>query len=343
MREAFWLGMQVVIFGAVFLTFLVIKPELLLVGVGLAILISFLWLKKCFRRVGAEIPSQGVITRFGKPIDAVPAGLCFIFWPFENIREFPTGEYSMRFRIAEGLYSKEEEGLSSQPMEVEVNLYLRFPRIDREYTFLVWEEEVRPGEEGKIYRERKRVEERVRGKELLMRAYYRLPFDPKTMKTEQLGKFVEGAVMGAVRHVMSAKNYIQCRQEQPEIAKKIKEYLLSEEGNPFFEIGIPKECLDIEIVKVKFLEEMERKFIEPEMRKKEAEAAEAEKKRIETLAEAEKKRIELVTKAYVEQGVSPEIAALLAGEVTGKGMSIEQLRDLAIVKSLLGKNLAKEK
>ena len=329
-RKAFWtwIGMAAVIALIVPIAvwkFLGEIPWLPLIGEVLTIIGLGLWLKRCLRQVGAEVSSQAVLTRFAEPVGAVSMGLCFVFWPFEDLREFPMGEYSMRFRIATGLYSKEEKNISSQPMEVDVNVYFRFPRVTRQYTFLVWEE-----------KEQKLKKERVFGVELLMRTYYRLPFkDLKKTKVDDLGKFFEGAVMGAVRHVMSAKNYIDCREKQPEIATEIKKYLFETEGNPFFECGIPSECLDVEMTKVKFQDEMEKKFFEPEMKRKEAEGAKSEKQRMITLAEGEKKRINLVTKAYIDQGVSPEIAGMLGG-VTGKAMTFEQLRDLAIFQGLGG-------
>jgi len=328
-RKAFrtWIGMAAVIALIIPIAAWKFLGEILWLPLIVEVLTFFvlgLWLKRCLRQVGAEVPSQAVLTRFAEPIDAVSMGLHFVFWPFEDLIEFPTGEYSLRFRISTGLYSKEENNVSSQPMEVEVNVYLRFPRIELKYSF--------------PYRgEKEELEiKRVFGKDLLMRTYYRLPFKGlKKLKTEDLGKFLEGAVMGAVRHVMSAKNYIDCREKQPEIAEKIKEYLLKTEGNPFFECGIPKECLAIEMTKVKFRDEMEKKFFEPEMKRKEAEGAKPEKERMITLAEGEKKRINLVTKAYINQGVPPEIAGMLGG-VTGKAMTFEQLRDLAIFQGLGG-------
>jgi regulator of protease activity HflC (stomatin/prohibitin superfamily) len=286
-----------------------------LIGEVLTLLGLGLWLKKCLRVVGAEIPSQAVLTRFVRPVDALPIGLCFIFRPFENLIEYPTGLYTLRYRISSGLYSKEEKDLASQPMEVEVNVYFRFPRLELVYTFPY------RTKEGSIQ------SKRVSGKELLMtRTYYRFPFkNLKETKIEDIGKFLEGAVMGAVRAAMSKRNYVDCREKQEEIASEIKEYLFLTEGNPFFECGIPKECVDVEIIKVKFPDEMEKKFYEPEMKRKEAEAA-----------EAEKERINKVTAAYINQGIPPEIAGMLTGGVTGKAMTFEQLRDLAIFQALGG-------
>jgi regulator of protease activity HflC (stomatin/prohibitin superfamily) len=322
---------------------------LLLIGETAIVVMLVLWLKKCLRQVGAEIPSQAILTRFARPVDALPTGLYFIFWPFEDLIEYPTGQYALGFRISTGLYSKEEKGLASQPMEVEVYVYFRFPRVDKQYTFLLSDKEFERLEKKGLVEKISAGEEtsvkkvlpgfimaRVWGKYLLMEhTYYRLPFKGKP-KTENLGKFFEGGVIDAVRKVMSEKNYKQCREEQEKISKEIKKYLSTTPGNPFLECGIPAEALAIAITKVRFPPAMEERFYLPELRKREAEAAKSEKERTITLAEGEKERINKVTAEYIKQGISPEIAGMLTGGVEGKAMTFDQLRDLAIFQALGG-------
>jgi regulator of protease activity HflC (stomatin/prohibitin superfamily) len=349
-RKTFWtwMGMAAVIALIVPIAIRNFLPEiswLPLIGEVLTIIGLGLWLKKCLREVGKEVPAQAVLTRFAKPIDAVGMGLYFVLWPFEDLVEYPTGQYELGYRVSTGLYSKETENLASQPMEVEVYVYFRFPRVDKQYTFLLSDKEFeRLEKKGLAEKTSAEVEKalphfvmaRVWGKYLLMEhTYYRLPFKGKP-KTEDLGKFFEGGVIDAVRKVMSEKNYKQCREEQEKISNEIKNYLSTTPGNPFLECGIPAEALAIAITKVRFPPAMEEKFYLPELRKKEAEAAKSEKERMITLAEGEKERINKVTAEYIKQGISPEIAGMLTGGVEGKAMTFEQLRDLAIFQALGG-------
>lgn len=325
-------------------TFLMILTKLVLgitrltalgVGISVAFLIVIFWVRKWIKQVGTtELPTQAVITRFAEPIDAVGLGLVSIISPFESLKEFPTRQYMMNYCITEGLYSKadEEKGFRSLVMIVDLSVYFRFARVDRMYSFPMPIEDVKKilGKDERL--SLKGLSEglawgRVSGKELLIKAYYRLPIkNPKEAKLEEFGKFFEGAVEGGLRHVMGVKNHKECKEEKPIIEEEIKNYLLSGEGNPFFECGIPKECLDIELKGVKFSEGVEQSWQAPEIAMKRAMAAKSERKRIKE-----------ITKGYIGVGVSPNVAGLLTGGVVeGKGMSFEQLRDLAIFQGIGG-------
>ena len=101
------------------------------------------WLRKCWAQIGdIEDPCQAVLARFGKAIEAVGSGLYFRIYPIEQFKLFPTGQYVMKFQIPEGLYSKSEKGETPQPMKVKLAFVFRWPRVDREYTFPVTEEEL---------------------------------------------------------------------------------------------------------------------------------------------------------------------------------------------------------
>lgn len=274
------------------------------------------WLKKCLRQIGTiEVPSQAVLARFGKPVNAVGPGLYFCFFPFEKFKEFPTGQYFANYSITKGLYSREEGKLSSQPLEVDITMYYRFPRVDRLYTFPVREIK-EDGKKGEL------TWERISGRELLLKIYTRLPVknlkEPEAI--DQLGRHFEKGIIGAARDVMSRKTSKECKKEKPAIEEEIKDYLLKEEGNPVFECGFPQECLDIEIPKVKLPDETEQAYIKPEIEMKNAEAAKHE-------------RIAIGRKlmAYTKQGVSSDIAAFAVGGIEGKGMTTEQIRDLVIL------------
>ena len=293
------------------------------------------WLRKCWAQIGdIEDPCQAVLARFGKAIEAVGSGLYFRIYPIEQFKLFPTGQYVMKFQIPEGLYSKSEKGETPQPMKVKLAFVFRWPRVDREYTFPVTEEEFKGEQERESTEQDKKglrpglVWGRKWGGELLKdKAFYRLPIKDLTKATvDDLGTFFEPAVLGGTRQVMSKKTHSQCRVQQPEIEEEIKIYLLSEEGNQIFECGIPKECLDIQITEIKFVEKTEEAFIAPEIAEKNAEAAVHKKTAIQRELEA-----------YLEKKVPPEIAALIVGGTQGKGMTIEQLRDLAIYYQMWGK------
>lgn len=321
-------------------------PWIALIGEALYFWLLWLWLKRILWQIGTiELPSQAVKARFGNPVDAVGPGLHFALWPFEKFKEFPTGQYVVSYKSTRGLYSLEKGKLKSQPIKVEVSVYWRWPRVDRNYSFPMLEAEVRAqirdelqkaGQEPTdelIERELKKRRKGLRaglawgrksGKELLMTTFRRLPIkDLKTASIKEFGLFFEKGVRGGLRYVISAKTSEECKEKQPEIEEAIKTYLLSEEGNPFFECGLPKECLDVELVELKLPDETEEAYIKPELARKEAEAAVSEKT-------ATKRRIE----GYIEEGVPETLAGLLVGGAGGKGMTMEQLRDFGIYTTL---------
>jgi len=283
---------------------------------GLVFLGLGIWLKKCLIQIGTiEVPSQAVLTRFAKPIDAMGPGLYFCFFPFEKFKRFPTGQYCSNYEITEGLYSKEKGKLKKQPLQVDITVYFRFPKIDKLYSFPV-REITDAGQKGEL------VWKRVSGRDLLMKLYSRLPIKDLTVPeaVDQLGRHFEKGIMGATRHVMAKKNSQECTEEKEIIEGEMKKYLLEEEGNPFFECGLPQECLDIELPKVKLPDETEKAYIKPELAMKDAEAAKHEQVAI-------KRKLT----AYIEAGVSSDIAALSVAGVQGKGMSTEQIRDMVIL------------
>lgn len=309
---------------------------------GLGIVLLAIWLFwGCLKRVGrADRPAQGVIARLGHPVDAVgPGGLVFILGPFpEELWLLPTGQYEFEYERDEGLFSKEEKGkkLASQPLDLGVTLYLRWPRPDREYTWPVLKKEAdfypkpdivppAPPPEGYKWR-------RVPGKVLLGRLFLRFPrnlslwdgADPE----RGIGPFLEEAIIGALRQALANKDHLQYRAEKQDIENYMKYYLIREPGNPLREWGIPPDCLDIELTATGFREaknETEKAFIAPELAERHAEAANPQRRQIQELLAG-----------YQAGGVSPDIAAVLAsGRARGEGdVDLGVLRDLAIVRFL---------
>lgn len=281
----------------------------------LVCLVLGFWLKKCLRQIGTiEVPSQAVLARFAKPVDAVGPGLYFCFFPFETFKECPTGQYEFEYTITKGLYSKEDkkEKLASQPIEVRVVMYLRFPKVDRRYKF---------PERARLKGEKEAPWKDVAGRELLVNHIYpRLPV--KDLKAEdaavRIGEHFEGGVISGLRHVLAWKNSRQCKEDIEDIEAEVKMYLLQEEGNAIFECGIPKECLSIELAMVKLPDETEKAYIKPELKKKDAEAA-----------KHEETAIRRTVRGFTSAGVSTDVAGVVAGaKIKGEPMDLGQLRDL---------------
>lgn len=353
-RRAFWVWMAMVAIILTTVPLVVARMISYLGAVIVTLVIMVIWTKKNFRQVGTiEVPSQAVLTRFARAVDAVPSGLYFVLRPIEGIKEFPLGQYVFHYRISQGLYSRAKAELSSQPLEVEAAVYLRFPRVDKEYSFSMSLDKARESlkkkkEPGRILGRKGIAWGRVWGGELLKEhTYYRLPVRDLTKPEaiDTMGKFLEGGVIGGIRHIMSIKTSTECKEKKPEIEDEIKDYLLSEEGNPFFELGIPKECVTIELTKVKLPEETEKAYIAPEVARKTAEAAKSKGKgeadALREKAKGEAAAIKKKMKVLIDQGAEETVAGIIAaGGIEGKGMTIEQYRDLMIANSLAGGGFA---
>jgi hypothetical protein len=279
-----------------------------------------LWGRENFVPCGtAEVPAQGALTRWGKFKGFVgPGGLIFIIRPFEGLRLFPTGQFKGEFRISEGLYSKAEGNESSQPLDAIMPIYLSIPRIGEQYTYREVGMDLTGNKTVRVVK--------VQGEILLEKIFHNLPVDDLSVQenVEELFGFLEGSVLGAARHVLSKKTSKQCREEKPQIEREMKTYLLEEPGNPFLVCGFPEECIDLEL-RVKIPNEMEQAYMAPEIAKKKAEAS-----------SEDKKVISRKMKAYIDEGTSPDVAAMAVSGAQGGGMTTEQLRDIALAASLLG-------
>lgn len=266
----------------------------LMTGFGLVAILSVAWARKCLQRVGVvKEPAQAVMARWGsKAVRAVGPGLCFILWPIEELRLFPTRQYQLNFRESD-VHSKKEGEYGTALMTIDISIYFMWPKVGKEY-----------GEK-----------EKKDGGEILMeKTFYHLPADPND--AEELKDFFEPGILDGVRRIMVKKTHLQCRGQKDEIEEEIKKYLLEEQGNPFKECGIQSEDLDVAITSIKFTKEMEEAFSAPE------------------IAERKKEATEKMLKAFTNAGVDPIVAGMLVKPIEGKGMTFEQLRDLAIVRLL---------
>jgi hypothetical protein len=313
---------------------------------GLGIVFLAIWFfRGCLKRVGsAARPAHGVIAFLGRPVDATgPGGLVFILGPFpEELWLLPTGQYEFDYRRKTGIYSQEvkkEERitLASQPLDIEVAIYLRWPRPDHLYTWIVEKDRAKAYKKPSVI---PKVSEglfpeghewrRVPGRELLGHLFLRFPrslnlwdgADPE----RGIGPFLEKTIIGALRQALAKKDHRQFREEKQQIESDMKYYLILEPGNPLREWGIPPECLDIELTVTGFREaeiETEKAFINPELAWRNAEAASHQRIQAAELVEG-----------YISKGVPPEIAAILTAVRIReeKELDLGVLRDLAILR-----------
>ncbi|MDO8655217.1 MAG: hypothetical protein Q7R48_02195 [bacterium] len=321
-------------------------PWLFMIG---AAVYCYRWADRCTHIIGTvDKPAYGILTRVGKAIEVLgPGGLVFTLRPVEGLTKVPTSQYRLRYSIVDGLYSAEgEDGehnkMSPQPLSVTVGLYFSFPEVNTPYDV--------PGVDGK-----------VAGRDLLLGMYYSLPGQINLWEGESLRGFLEEAVIGATRQILSQHHHGFARTNKAGIEREIKAYLVSEEANPFRELGIPEVCIDIELISIALREPKtpaEIAIATPEFRRHEASsraietASLADATRVKAAGEADATVTEAkgeeaaaahlrVAKtealaAYTGAGVSPDVAALV---VSGGGNSSsespsDQLTNLLAVQML---------
>lgn len=271
-----------------------------IIGAVIAIVVLILWAANCLRTIGTkERPAQGVVTRWkSKAKRVVGPGLLWIWYPIEDVRLFPTHQYQLDF-TASKIHSKEVGQYKTAVMDVDTVIYFRWPRWNGNY-------QIGNGEK--------------KGRDLLMQTFYTLPVDPGD--AEEIKDFFQPTVLDAVRRVMATKSHKECREGKKKIEGEIKEYLLSEPGNPFKECAIPPEVLDVSIITISFSDEMEKAFSAPEVGKREA--------------AGEKEHLQAPIKVLTKAGVPPTVAAMFAQKGAAEGLSASELRDFVIIAKLLG-------
>jgi hypothetical protein len=288
-----------------------------LVAEAATLFFLYLWGKKNFVQCGnSEVPAQAVVVVLGRDAGTVgPGGLHFVFWPFVRLRLYPTGQLKGTYLLSKGLHSKGEGGAAIQPISIRAALYLSFPEIGREYEVEVVT--VQPSGARSITNERRR------GEDLLRKIFRHLPVgdlfgEGSEAEIEKLFRFLEESVLGGIRQAIIRRTWRQCLSEKPEIEKEVKVYLRLEPGNPLALSEFPGGCIDVEIL-VEIPEDLEKAQRAPEIAERMAKAATQEAKTI-----ARK------MKAYTNQGAPPSIAVVGVNGAEGKGMSMENIRDLFI-------------
>lgn len=281
-----------------------------------------LWLMGSFVRISmdGEEPYWAVIAQFGRPKVALRPGIYFRpLHLFEQVARFPTGQKTMWFTTTEA-WTKEQGNRQAQPLAVDIALYFRWPDPEKDYDFggtTGWK----------------------RGSALLLDAYYYLPRALRNPDrpdyVDVLGRFLERAVIGGTKVVIGRRHHLHARQENQAMETEIKDYLLSEPGNPFRDLGIPPDCFDIELPRVVFPADTAQALRNTELARREGEAKVEAAKHRKKASEDDAATIERMLKAYIDRGVSPEVAALaVSGTREGQGWSMENLRDIAIAKAL---------
>ncbi|MCK4454340.1 hypothetical protein KAU51_03270 [Candidatus Parcubacteria bacterium] len=292
--------------------------------------ILLLWLKKCFRQVGTiEMPCSGVRARFGRSVESLTPGLYSCLYPIEDIKEYPTGLHRLSYK-AENIHSKPETievdgkkiALGSQRMDVDFTFTFRWPKVGKKYRVPIIDpvtgKAKRDSQTGKV------VWKKVDGGDLLKnKAFYHLPIrNPKTAPIEKFDEAFGKTIMGGSRTILAGHNHSFCRENKEEIEDEIKEYLLSEVGDPIFDCGLPRETVDTKILKIKFQDTTETAFEAPEIAWRQADAT---KKRAEGEAEAIKKRREAFKdvpepmRAMLSAGIGP------GGEKGAIGLDLNNL------------------
>ena len=253
------------------------------------------WLRKSIWTIGsARMPSEAVKLRFGKVVGSRGPGLAFALYPIETFRIFPTTLYRLRFEVV-SVHSKKKPPYETTTMRVFMSVYFRWPLVGETYKF---------------------QDEEISGGELLEKTHYALPIDP-VHPNGTLLDFFSDTIADACRRVMTSRTHVQCREEKEQMEKEIKDYLLSEPGNPFRECRIPEKNLDVSITQIDFPEDFEKALYAPEVAVQEREA------------------ISQRIRAFTTAGVNAEVAAFaVVGLKEGEKFSLSQLRDLAIFRFL---------
>ena len=283
---------------------------------------ALFWFMGSFVRIGmeGEEPYWAVIARFGRPIEAVLPGMYFRpLWIVERVVLFPTGQKTMWFTTTEA-WTMELGDRQAQPLALDIAVYMRWPKPGVNYDF-----------DGgtKV----------INGSDLLKDAYYYLPRalrnPDRSDYIDVLGRFLENAVIGGVKVVVGRRDHLDARQKNQEMEEEIKDYLLSELGNPFHDLGIAPECLDIELTKVIFPEETGKALREKELARRSGEALVETSKHRKEASENDAETTRALLTVHLDKGVSPEVAAMIVSRSTGgEAMTVEKLRDLAIALKL---------
>lgn len=285
-----------------------------------------------FKIIGAKgRPAMGLRLRFGRVVEAKGPGLYWYWWPTESWVLFPTGQYELEFSVLDIVSKEVKQGeevvLGSQRMDVDLTVYFRWPGVTREYLFPQFEPN------GKV------TWVGTKGAELLAKAYYALPFNPGKVTFEDYERFFDSAVLRALTDVLSNMDHTEIRTtRRREVEPLVKSRLLDEPGDTFFEIGLPAECFDVAIRRIKFEDGIVVALSAAEIAQRQARAAVETAKGQKEAAVFQAAAARELLGAYISLGVPADVAGFLAsGRLRPEeGMSIAEFRDLAIAMTMRG-------
>ncbi|OGZ27355.1 MAG: hypothetical protein A2365_00265 [Candidatus Nealsonbacteria bacterium RIFOXYB1_FULL_40_15] len=269
-----------------------------LVAQAMTVYLLYRWGRINFDQCGSvEKPAQAVVVRLGKDIKAVGPGLYFTLRPLDRLWKFPTATVGATYNVTDGVYSRADGTISSQPITGNVSFHFTPPDINTPYNV--------------------RGQSKTGG-EILRQMFRNLPagdFVGKGAKEAfvRFFKLLDPTILGGFRQAMIVRNSDECRHDKAGIERDMKVYVSTEDGNPLAVWMIPMDLVDFE-VKPKIPDAMEEAYMAPEIAAKKAEASKKE-------ADAIKRKLVAVGLG----GGDPDAFILVDGLGGGKGPSAENV------------------
>lgn len=307
------------------------------VGVNLLIFVLFIawWIHLGYRVIGAgDVKYIALLVRLGEPIKILSLGPAFVYRPVEDLWRIPTGKYWFDYEFEahtkDGLWSK---------VVVRVDFNWPTPHPDdalRKFHF------PRTGLTGTTNGRGLTFEE-AKGKDpttwdledslfLLRRAYHRFPKEPMKATSEDLWLFFRGATIGSLISIMGELDRDDFVSKQEEVEAATRVMMLSGEGDPFFDCGIPAECLNIKIIHIEPLAGATKEALEaPRRAEREGEAQKIRAAKAKEAAPYEAETIKQLLAAHIGQKVSPTVAAFIERGGGRQGLDFNQLVTLNLL------------
>jgi len=341
-RTPFKLGLPEIMLGLLVVAaiILVIPGSWYLFGgwiallVTLAILILGFLAVKLLKRVLVGVgtggkPRMGLILEWGKVVAGCNQGLFWLHYPSETVVRMRTNQYTIDLTI-DGAWTKRapatrkkqpdgtwlviEQPEQIQRVSIDVTLGFTLPRPGQAYG----------------------TEE---GFELLKQFYYAFPFDHENFSImEELGPHLRGVITAAVINAVGQYTHTQLAKSIGKIEEKVKDFLLSNQGNLYKELGIPSETTDVGISSIVVDEEVEAILREAETIFRRARAnqdkAKVEAETSRETADARAEAAEKLIKVYQASGVPAYLIPIMLNGAAGDPLDIADLRDLAFIQNL---------
>lgn len=242
-----------------------------------------------FRQVGTtERPYNAVVTSFHRPVRVVGTGWQRVR-PYQGIRKFPTQQYQIPVEVKVITKPDPDKGMSRRTLDVDAIVYFRWAK---------------PGERDPS------------GNELLLKAFYAVPVEDLTKPhIEVLQTHLRGSVESAFRHVMGGRSYEECLEDRELVEKEVKDNLLSQSGDPFVELGIPRDGMDIRVAEIRIGDDLKEALSAGENAQRHADAEAIEGKgrgrRLAAEGRGRAKAAQVHVAALKQHGIESGVAAVL--------------------------------